>query len=128
MFNRFVSNLRIPSLIQSSVSYYSTSASAAQRSRVFMDVVIDKQPAGRLVFELHNDVTPKTAENFRALCTGEKGKSPISGKDLHYKGTTFHRIINGFMAQSGDFTHGNGMGGESIYGRTFQDVSIFITF
>jgi peptidylprolyl isomerase len=89
-------------------------------SKVFFDVAISGKPAGRLVFQLYDKIVPKTAENFRALCTGEKGMGP-SGKPLHYKGSKFHRIIPGFMAQGGDFTRGNGTGGESIYGRTFPD-------
>jgi len=71
--------------------------------------------------ELRSDVVPKTAENFRALCTGEKGQSQGSGKPLHFKGSSFHRVIPGFMCHGGDFTKGNGTGGESIYGNKFED-------
>jgi peptidylprolyl isomerase len=88
--------------------------------QVFFDISIDGAPAGRLIFELFADVVPKTAENFRALCTGEKGVG-TKGKPLTYKGSSFHRIIPDFMCQGGDFTAGNGTGGESIYGRTFED-------
>ncbi|KAI8340126.1 peptidyl-prolyl cis-trans isomerase cyp5 [Chlamydoabsidia padenii] len=88
--------------------------------KVFFDIAINNKPAGRMTFKLFADTVPKTAENFRALCTGEKGIGQ-SGKPLHYKGTKFHRIIPSFMAQSGDFTMGDGRGGESIYGRTFPD-------
>merc|ERR1711990_670339 len=87
---------------------------------VFFDMAIGGSPAGRIVMTLRDDVVPKTAENFRALCTGEKGMGP-SGKPLHFKGSKFHRVIPQFMAQGGDFTMGNGTGGESIYGEKFAD-------
>lgn len=73
-----------------------------------------------IALQLRADVVPKTAENFRCLCTGEKGTGK-SGKPLHFKGSTFHRVIPQFMCQGGDFTNGNGTGGESIYGEKFAD-------
>ena len=88
--------------------------------RVFFDITIGGKPAGRITFELFADTVPKTADNFRALCTGEKGMGK-QGKPLHYKGCRFHRIIQEFMCQGGDFTRGNGTGGESIYGEKFKD-------
>ncbi|CAN9514602.1 unnamed protein product [Ophioblennius macclurei] len=95
--------------------------SNASNPRVFFDVAVDGLPAGRIVLELFADVTPKTAENFRALCTGEKGLGKSTGKPLHFKGCPFHRIIKKFMIQGGDFSNQNGTGGESIYGEKFED-------
>merc|ERR1712203_1191484 len=92
----------------------------ASNPKVFFDMTIGGAAAGRITMELRSDVTPKTAENFRCLCTGEKGTGK-SGKPLHFKGSSFHRVITDFMCQGGDFTAGNGTGGESIYGAKFAD-------
>jgi peptidylprolyl isomerase len=89
------------------------------QSRVFFDITIGGKPAGRIVFELFADVVPKTAENFRALCTGEKGWAARASRCTTR--ARFHRVIQQFMCQGGDFTRGNGTGGESIYGEKFAD-------
>jgi peptidylprolyl isomerase len=109
-----------PNLLVAAVLSTAATTAAAANPRVALDVTIGGEPAGTITVELFADVVPKTAENFRALCTGEKGKGK-SGKPLSYAGSPFHRIIPGFMIQGGDFTRGNGTGGESIYGETFAD-------
>ncbi|TMS16620.1 NK-tumor recognition protein, partial [Larimichthys crocea] len=91
------------------------------RPQCYFDVELNREPVGRIVFQLFSDICPKTSKNFLCLCTGEKGTGKITGKKLCYKGSTFHRVVKNFMVQGGDFTEGNGRGGESIYGGYFED-------
>lgn len=90
-----------------------SSFSSALGKKVYFDTAIEGAQQPRIVFNLFDEVVPKTAENFRALCTGEKG--------FGYKNSIFHRVIPSFMLQGGDITHFNGMGGKSIYGERFAD-------
>ncbi|ODV93809.1 hypothetical protein PACTADRAFT_51558 [Pachysolen tannophilus NRRL Y-2460] len=98
----------------------------SQRPKVFFDVKVGDRHEGRIIFELFSDIVPKTAENFRALCTGEKGEN-ANGVPLCYKKSVFHRVIKDFMIQGGDFTNFNGTGGESIYGEKFEDENFQLT-
>ncbi|MBK1693976.1 peptidylprolyl isomerase [Chromatium weissei] len=113
---------KFTALFASILFAFSAAPALAANSKVAIDVSIDGQPAGTITFELFNDVVPKTAENFRALCTGEKGQ------ELRYAGSPFHRIIPEFMIQGGDFTNGNGTGGMSIYGESFADENFDLQF
>jgi len=98
-----------------------------RKGKVFLDLEVGGASVGRVVIELRDDVVPKTCENFRGLCTGEHtGRVGTSGRELCYKGSCFHRVIPGFMCQGGDFTRGDGTGGESIYGRTFDDENFIL--
>jgi len=94
---------------------------ASSGGQCFFDLTIGGAPAGRVTFNLYDDVTPRTCANFRALCKGDSSKRAKTGQKLHYKGSGFHRVIKDFMLQGGDFTAHNGTGGESIYGETFKD-------
>jgi cyclophilin family peptidyl-prolyl cis-trans isomerase len=105
-------------LVRNSAKMLPEQAHSDANPKVFFDIKIGSVKAGRVTFELFKNIVPRTAENFRALCSGEKG--------FGFKGCRFHRIIPDFMCQGGDFTRGNGTGGKSIYGEKFEDESFVI--
>jgi len=97
--------------------------------KCFLDIEIDEKRMGRIVLGLYGNEMPRTVENFKCLCTGEKGTSEITGEPLHYKGTRFHRVMPGFCIQGGQtFENEEGSGGESIYGTTFEDENLRMKF
>ncbi|EFC49095.1 hypothetical protein NAEGRDRAFT_4843, partial [Naegleria gruberi] len=94
--------------------------------RVFFDIVIGDEKIGRIIFKLYKHICPRTAENFRCLCTGEKGIGVETKKPLHFKGSIFHRVVPEFIIQGGDFSDFNGRGGESIYGGMMEDENFIL--
>lgn len=116
----FMKMVLLGGLTMSLVNADSASTAAKVTDKVFFDIQIGNGAKKRVVFGLFGETVPKTAENFKLLCTGSKGIGK-SGKPLHFKGSSFHRIIPEFMIQGGDFTNGNGTGGESIFGEKFPD-------
>ncbi|KAM9308091.1 LOW QUALITY PROTEIN: NK-tumor recognition protein [Gastrophryne carolinensis] len=96
------------------------------RPQCYFDVEINREAVGRIVFQLFSDVCPKTCMNFLCLCTGQKGIGKVTGKKLWFKGSTFHRVVKNFIIQGGDFSEGNGKGGESIYGGFFKDENFIL--
>ena len=95
-----------------------------KRSKVYLEVTADGEDLGRVEIELFDDLVPRTTENFRQLCTGEARNE--TGEAMGYKGTIFHRVINRFMIQGGDFENADGTGGRSIYGEKFEDENFLL--
>ncbi|XP_071892227.1 probable inactive peptidyl-prolyl cis-trans isomerase-like 6 isoform X3 [Anas platyrhynchos] len=116
-----------PEVLYQAISedFYTKHLKNSQHVFVYLDIAIDKQPIGTLLFELFSDVCPKTCENFRALCVGGV-KSPYSGRELTYKNSCFHQLVKNGWIQGGDIVTGKGDGGESIYGPTFEDENFAI--
>ncbi|XP_008937440.1 PREDICTED: peptidyl-prolyl cis-trans isomerase-like 6 [Merops nubicus] len=106
-------------------NFYTKYLKNSQHAFVYLEIAIEEQPIGRLLFELFSDVCPMTCENFRVLCTGG-AKSPRDGRELTYKDSLFHRIVKNGWIQGGDVITGKGGGGESIYGPTFEDESFSV--
>ena len=126
-----LASLSLPLLVAGSIPSAAKAEDDAASSmeeitnRVYFDVEINGKPAGRIVIGLFGKTVPRTVENFRHLSVGDKGVG-LSGKELSFQGSKFHRIIPNFMIQGGDFTRGDGRGGESIYGGKFRDENFKI--
>ncbi|XP_023995748.1 uncharacterized protein [Salvelinus sp. IW2-2015] len=95
-----------------------------ERPQCYFDVEINREPVGRIVYNCSPMSVPRRARTSLSLCTGERGTGKSTGKKLCFKGSTFHRVVKNFMIQGGDFTEGNGRGGESIYGGYFEECGL----
>uniref|UniRef100_A0A914YF69 Peptidyl-prolyl cis-trans isomerase n=1 Tax=Panagrolaimus superbus TaxID=310955 RepID=A0A914YF69_9BILA len=98
-----------------------------QRTKCFFDIHIDGIPKGRIICQLFNDIVPKTCQNFMQLCQGTNKLGPTTGKMMTYKGCTVHRIKDGKIIETGDFSHNDGTGGESIHGGMFEDENFNVS-
>eukprot|EP00526_Cylindrotheca_closterium_P019774 CAMPEP_0113656648 /NCGR_PEP_ID=MMETSP0017_2-20120614/30504_1 /TAXON_ID=2856 /ORGANISM="Cylindrotheca closterium" /LENGTH=231 /DNA_ID=CAMNT_0000570281 /DNA_START=73 /DNA_END=768 /DNA_ORIENTATION=+ /assembly_acc=CAM_ASM_000147 len=138
---KFLSTLALLALVAPTVSEYEIPTEIAMppkmdpiptlpkvTQRVFFDIEVGGKKAGRIVLGLFGEIAPKAVENFVGLCECNKGKGKLTGKDLCYRGSKIHRIIPNFAFQGGDITHGDGTGGESIYGAPFEDESFEVKF
>jgi peptidylprolyl isomerase len=121
IYNYYMSQSKVNEMKKKTPVPIETVQGLPQNQKVFLSIAIDDHLLGDIEFELFSTICPKTVENFRCLCTGEKGIPSSISVPLHYKGSNFHRIIPNFMCQGGDITHHNGTGGESIYGSSFDD-------
>ena len=121
MMNRLISGLLLAAGVCSHSDHgFDGHTIGVVTDKVFFDVHIDEKPVGRIVFGLFGNDLPRTVDNFTTIADGKAGVGKL-GAEMDYAGTTFHRVIPGFMAQGGDFSAGDGTGGESIYSLEFED-------